>query len=284
MLARYRSWRRERILARHAIADEVWRAATARLVAARRLDAAANARLRELAVLFLHEKRIDTAGGARLDDAERARLAALACEPVLELGLDALSGVRSLVVYPSEFVARGREEVDEFGVVHVGDDVLCGEAWEGGPVVLAWDQVEDSGVGHAYNVVAHEIAHKLDLLDGAVNGVPPLHADMDGQAWTGAFQHAYDDLQARLRRGEEPWIDPYAAEDPGEFFAVCTEVFFDVPVRFARKYPALYAQLAAFFKQTPALRPEAGEVRAPRVGRSARRRRKSGAESGLRNP
>ncbi len=273
MLARYRSWRRERILARHGIADEVWRAATARLVSARRLEPAANERLRELAALFLHDKRLETAAGAELDEVRRVRLAALACEPVLELGLDCLSGFRSVVVYPSEFMARGREEIDEDGVVHVADEVLCGEAWEGGPIVLAWDEVEDSGVGHAYNVVAHEIAHKLDLLDGAVNGLPPLHPEMDRQAWTRAFRHAYEDLQARLRRGEEPWIDPYAAEDPGEFFAVCTEVFFDVPARFAKKYPALYAQLAAFFKQDPASRREAGGRRAAQSRVSAARRR-----------
>lgn len=254
MLARYKSWRRDRILSRHAVSDDLWKAATARLVLSRRLDDGEARRLRELAVLFLHEKRIEPAGGARLDESRRLRLAALACEPVLELGLDCFDGFASIVVYPTEFVARDREEVDEDGVVHVGDDVLCGEAWEGGPIVLAWREVEASGVGRGYNVVAHEVAHKLDLMTGAVNGLPPLHAGMHREEWTEAFRGAYEDLERRLARGEEPWIDPYAAEDPGEFFAVCTEVFFDVPRRFAKRYPALYTQLAAFFKQDPARR------------------------------
>jgi Mlc titration factor MtfA (ptsG expression regulator) len=202
--------------------------------------------------LFLHAKRLEPAGGLELDEVMCVRLAALACEPVLELGLDSLSGFRSVVVHPTEFVVRGREEVDEDGVVHIGDDVLSGEAWDQGPIVLAWDEVEASGRGQGYNVVAHEIAHKLDLLDGAVNGLPPLHEGMRREEWTAAFHEAYEDLLLQLDRGREPWIDPYAAEDPGEFFAVCAEVFFDVPDEFARRYQHVYAQLAAFFKQDPA--------------------------------
>ena len=55
---------------------------------------------------------------------------------------------------------------------------------------------------------------------------------------------AYDDLIRRLDRGEEPWLDPYAAEEPAEFFAVCAEMFFDVPEAFRTEYPRLYGQLA----------------------------------------
>jgi Mlc titration factor MtfA (ptsG expression regulator) len=270
VLARLRSWRRARILARFGVSDEVWIEATSGLVLGRRLDGDRERRLRELVAFFLHAKRLEPAGGLQLDDTMRARLAALACEPILELGLPSLDGFRSLVVHPAEFVVRDREEVDEDGVVHVGDDVLCGEAWDRGPVVLAWDEVEASGRGTGYNVVAHEIAHKLDLLSGAVNGLPPLHEGMRREEWTRAFGAAYDDLLLQLDRGREPWIDPYAAEDPGEFFAVCTEIFFDVPAEFARRYPLVYAQLAAFFKQDPA----SETAGARRAGRAEKRRPK----------
>src|SRR5690606_18056329 len=117
------------------------------------------------------------------------------------------------------FIVPGREHVDEAGVVHVGDDVLSGESWDAGPVILAWEDVESSGQGEGYNVVAHEFAHKLDLLDGAVNGLPPLHPGMRATEWTSVFQSAYDALLEQVERGEEPWLDPYAAQDPGEFFA-----------------------------------------------------------------
>jgi Mlc titration factor MtfA (ptsG expression regulator) len=90
------------------------------------------------------------------------------------------------------------------------------------------------------------------MLSGEADGVPPLHADMRVPEWVAAFDAAYDDLVGQLDRGEEPWLDPYAAEDPAEFFAVCAELFFDVPADLRDEYPDVYAQLARFFKQDPA--------------------------------
>jgi hypothetical protein len=248
----FRNRRRRRILARQAIPDAIWNGVVEQLPVLARRDPSTVQRLRELALLFLHEKRLEPAGGLVLDDAMRVRIAALACLPILELGFDSYNGVLSVIVYPDEFIVPNREHVDDAGVVHVGDDVLSGEAWEQGPVVLAWKDVADSGRGEGFNVVVHEFAHKLDLLGGEMDGMPPLHRDMRTADWIGAFQSAYDDLRSRLDRGEEPWLDPYAAEEPAEFFAVCTEMFFDVPDEFRAEYPALYVQLREFFRQDTA--------------------------------
>jgi MtfA peptidase len=248
----FRNRRRRQILSRRAIPDAVWSSVVDQLPILARRDPATLQRLRELALLFLHEKRIVPAGGLAIDDAMRVRIAALACLPILELGLDSYDGVLSIIVYPDEFVVPNREHVDDAGVVHIGDDVLSGEAWEQGPIVLAWKDVMDSGRGEGFNVVVHEFAHKLDLLGGEMDGMPALHRDMRSADWIDLFQSAYDDLRSRLDRGEETWLDPYAAEEPAEFFAVCTEMFFDVPDEFRAEYPALYAQLRAFFKQDTA--------------------------------
>jgi Mlc titration factor MtfA (ptsG expression regulator) len=245
----FRAWRRRRVAARGSVPDELWRSTLAASPLLARLGDDALNRLRSLAWLFLHEKRFEAAGNLALDDAMRVRIAALACWPILELGLDCYDGFSAIIVYPDEFLVRDREIVDEDGVVHTGDDVLSGESWEQGPVILAWSEVEQSGRGDGYNVVAHEFAHKLDMLNGEVDGLPPLPAGMRVAEWTAAFDAAYDELCDRLDRGEEPWLDPYAAEDRGEFFAVCAEMFFDVPRRFRSEYPAVYAQLTAFFKQ-----------------------------------
>ena len=247
-----RRWRRRRILRRFAIPDALWEETLADAPALARLDPGDRNRLRELALLFLHEKRIEPSAGFTLDDAMRVRIAALACLPVLNLGLDCYSGFVAVVVYPDEFVIRDRETVDEDGVVHTGDAVLTGEAWEQGPVILSWQDIEASGQGAGYNVVAHEFAHKLDMLSGEADGVPPLHSGMRVADWRAAFDAAYTGLCAELERGEEPWIDPYAAEDPGEFFAVCAELFFDVPGDLAAEYPDVYAELARYFRQDPA--------------------------------
>ena len=245
----FKGWRRRRIQSRYSIPDELWAGAVAAVPALARLDAQRQQRLRTLTLLFLHEKRFEPARGFVLDDEKRVRIAALACLPILELGFDAYAGFASVIVYPDEFVVRDRTYEDEDGVVHTGDDVLSGEAWEQGPVILAWSEVEASGRGEGFNVVVHEFAHKLDMLSGEADGVPPLHSGMRVPEWVAAFDAAYDDLVDQLERGEEPWLDPYAAEDPAEFFAVCAELFFDVPERLRSEYPDVYAQLARFFKQ-----------------------------------
>ncbi len=251
MFALTKRSRRRRILAERSIPAALWEDTIANIASLSCLDEDELRRLHDLALIFLHEKSLEPATEFELDDVMRVRIAALACRPVLELGLDSYSGFLSVIVHPGEFVVRGREYEDEAGVVHVGDDVLSGEAWEQGPVVLGWDEVLASGRGDGFDVVAHEFAHKLDLLDGAVNGVPPLHRGMSSAAWIQTFQQAYDELGASLERGEDTWLDPYAAEDPGEFFAVCSEMFFDVPAELHEHHPKIYTQLAAFYRQDP---------------------------------
>ena len=102
------------------------------------------------------------------------------------------------------------------------------------------------------NVVIHEFAHKLDMLNGPPDGLPPLHEGMRRQDWAGAFEPAYEDFCARVDDGEETAIDPYAAEHPAEFFAVTSEVFFETPDILQAEYPAVYAQLRLFYRQDPA--------------------------------
>jgi hypothetical protein len=252
MFGLLRSRRRRRILSQKAIANGLWQRTVADLPMLARLDDYALSRLRDLTLLFVEEKQIVGAGGLELNDAMRVRIGALACQVVLELGFDWYDHIVTIIVYPDEFVVREREVTDETGVVHVGDDVLSGEAWDQGPLVLAWADVEASGQGEGYNVVAHEFAHKLDLLSGAIDGMPPLHRGMSGAEWSRAFQAAYDDLHRALDRAEETWLDPYAAEEPAEFFAVCTELFFDTPDELAERYPVVYSELSAFFRQAPA--------------------------------
>lgn len=254
MFGLLRNRRRRRVLATAAIPDEIWRKVLVSVPVLDWLDTDEQSRLRALSLLFLHEKRIEAAGGLVVDESMKARVAALACLPILELDLDCYAGFVSVILYPGEFVVRGREHVDEAGVVHIVDDVLSGEAWEAGPVVLGWEDVAASGQAQGYNVVVHEFAHKLDLLDGAVNGVPALHREMSVADWTTTFQAAYDELVEQIDRGEEPWLDPYAVEDPGEFFAVCSEYFFELPLDLLVRYPRLYRQLAAFYRQDPAAR------------------------------
>jgi MtfA peptidase len=242
--------RRRRVLARHRIDEALWRAVLASLPFLRGLSADETRRLRELALLFLAEKQFSGAHGFRLDDAMRLAIAVQAGLLILELGIERYDGWSEVIVYPGDFRVP-ISETDDDGVVHQFDDERAGESWPGGPVVLSWDAAV-----HApdMNVVIHEFAHKLDMANGEADGMPALHAGMDRRAWREAFRAAYDGFCDALDRGRETWLDPYAAEAPGEFFAVVSEAFFEAPNETRRRYAEVYEQLRQFYRQDPAAR------------------------------
>jgi len=214
------------------------------------LDAGAWERLRAMAAGFLERKSIEPVQGLQMDALAHGAVAALACLPVLELGLDAYDGWTSVVVYPGGFVARGHD-VDDAGVVHEFEEARSGESWLQGPVILSWEDVAASGHRDGYNVVVHEMAHKLDMRNGDANGFPPLRAGTDEVAWYRDFSAAFDDLNERLEAGRRCPIDDYAAESPGEFFAVASEYFFELPGVLESAYPKVYAHLSSFYRQDP---------------------------------
>jgi len=245
-----RTWRRRRVLRNHSIDDGLWRAAITPFPFLKNLAEEEEARLKEIVLIFLAEKEFTAGAALALTDRIRLSIATQACLPVLELGLDWYAGWSGIVVYPYDFRVR-RTEMDEHGVVHEWDDELAGEAMPGGPVVLSWDAAAHDP---AMNVVIHEFAHKLDMLDGVVDGMPPLHRGMERSAWRAAFHEAYEGFCDVVERGRDTWLDPYAAEHPSEFFAVASEAFFREPLELGRRYPEVYGQLKLFYRQDPATR------------------------------
>ena len=239
---------------RHKPIDEaVWVAALDALPTLGPLDERERARLRELSARFIASKSIEPVRGQRLDELELVVVAAQACLPIFAFGLAAYSSWHSIVVYPGSFVAR-EHVVDEAGVEHEWEEARAGESWLRGPVILSWEDIAASGQGEGYNVIIHEMAHKLDMLHGEANGRPLLHRDMDPEAWSGELNAAYADMQRRIHAGEATPIDEYAATDPGEFFAVASEYFFDAPVVLDSVYPAVYKRLREFYRQDPLTR------------------------------
>ncbi len=248
----YRAWRRHRLLERVMIPGELWSSICRDALARYRLDPSELDRLRELASLFLRAKAINGARASKLDDYQRGVIATIACLPILELDLGWYDGWVEVIVYPDSFVTS-HQYVDEAGIMHDGPSVREGESWDRGPVILSWEDLRPDRrhPEDATNLVIHEFAHKLDQLNGTANGEPPLHAGMDRQHWAQIFQQAYDDLQAQGERGEDPWIDPYGAESPAEFFAVASEYFFEAPEDLIEFSAALYEQLKLFYRQDP---------------------------------
>ncbi len=245
-----RNWRERRIVARHPIAESLWREALRRCTAARRLGASDQATLRILATLFLDRKSLEPTGGLELTDTDRVLLAAHACVPIIKLGMDWYDGWHSVIVYPDAFVPR-RPQLDAAGVEHQSNAVMAGEAWGRGPVIVSWAEVLNSGKRPGHNVIVHEMAHKLDMLNGDANGFPPLHRRMDRRVWSQVFSNAWDRLQDDRRNGIDLPIDPYALESPAEFFAVASEQFFEEPVALRQHLPDVYRQLEQFYRQHP---------------------------------
>ncbi|WP_426152414.1 zinc-dependent peptidase [Pseudomonas sp. DC3000-4b1] len=249
----WRAWKRQRTLRRHQVSDQQWAQVLQALPLLDGLSPDEDQRLRERSLLFLAQKTLTPLPGLELSDHDCLLLAAQAQLPLL--GLEELGwyqGFHELVLYPDDFVSPQKYR-DPSGVEHSWDAEHSGEAWEQGPVILAWPGVEASGGWDGYNLVIHELAHKLDMLNGTANGLPPLHRGMSVEHWAQAMQQAFDDLNRQLDADEQAdtLIDPYAAENPAEFFAVTSEYFFSAPDVLLQAYPQVYQQLQAFYRQDP---------------------------------
>jgi Mlc titration factor MtfA (ptsG expression regulator) len=264
------------------VPDQLWEQVFDSLPFVRRFDHPGRARLRDLCMQFLDSKSMTGAGGLDLTAPLQLSVALQACVPILELGLHWYRGWDGIVLYPSEFQVRRRIE-DEHGLVQEFDDTLSGESWHGGPVILSWNpgaQAPADGAapqaswGSAFNVVIHEFAHKLDQLAAPECGRPPfdrrLHSGLSPHEWDEARNDAFERLNAAIDLAEaavpgniDPEspdadayfanlpLDPYAAQDPAEFFAVSSEAFFVDPLRLSQAFPRWYSMLAAFYRQDP---------------------------------
>ncbi|MEY2684966.1 MAG: hypothetical protein RJA09_2110 [Pseudomonadota bacterium] len=228
--------------------------------------------LQHLASAFLAQKEFAGGQGLVVTDAMAVGIAAQACLPLLYWGPDALDWYADfvgVVVHPDEVVAQ-RTVVDDSGVVHQYRETLAGEAMQGGPVMLAWSHVLGGHTGPAvgHNLVIHEFAHKLDMRHkGAYHppdGCPALPPGFMGltstvaahRFWRDTLYQAWEDHQQRTEMaqrfgGPAPWLDPYGATSPVEFFAVACEAYFADPEGFAQACPTVWPLLLAFFQPGP---------------------------------
>jgi len=203
--------------------------------------------------VLLTEKTFEGCDGLELTDEIRVTIAAQAALLLLHRETNYYPELHSILVYPETYVVEA-EEIDEAGIVHEFDDDRSGETWEQGSMILAWDEVLEGGQDLAddFNVVFHEFAHQLDLENGEIDGIPRLGSKEHYAKWTKTLQDAFLLFRKDVRRRKRTAIDPYAAEDLSEFFAVSVESFFEQPLRLKKTYPALYKELSEYFRQDPA--------------------------------
>lgn len=255
-LTRLRAQREQRIVQRRAISNDLWLDTLASLPFLARWSAGDLEALRRLTSLFLDDKEFSGAGGLTVTDAMAVRIAVQACLPVLHLGLQPYRGFVGIVVHPDEVVAP-REVMDDDGVVHRYNEVLTGEAMEGGPLMLSWTDVHQAGesADWAYNVVIHEFAHVIDMDDGEADGVPPLPGAEERKHWRRVLETEYETFCRWTDEGRDTVLDPYGATDVGEFFAVAAEAFFVASHDMREEHPQLYGLFAGYFRQDPAALP-----------------------------
>lgn len=248
MISFFSNWRRQRILSKTRIDPALWQRLVADASYLRGLSQEEFRRLNEDVRLFLYDKEFSGAHDLEINDEMMLNIALQACVMTLHIGVERYAGWRGIIIYPDEFVPN-HQYVDEVGVIHTDRRPMTGMARSDGPVILSWADTQTAFAQDGVNVVIHEFAHKLDMQNGDANGFPPLHKGMNSRAWQKSFAAAYTDFCKRVDAGEDTAIDPYATENPGEFFAVLSEAFFEIPQFIVEEYPAVYEQMKLFYRQ-----------------------------------
>ena len=212
----------------------------------KRLSSDERQRLRELVQVFVAEKNWEGCGGLEMTDEVKVTVAAQACLMLVGREHALYEDVESILVYPSTMLAPAHREGL---VVHEDGQAILGQAHLGGPVILAWDDVLDGGRGKGKrNVVVHEFAHKIDMVDGTIDGTPPLDDREHRRTWREVCSEVFLELRDRVDDGKKTFLDEYGATNEAEFFAVASEAYFMQPKKLEEAHPELFAVLADFYK------------------------------------
>ena len=245
------AYRRSRVR-RHPF-PEVWRDILKRRVPYfRLLPADLQLQLKKRIQVFLAEKPFLGCNGLDVTDEMRVTIAAQACLLILNRRTDYYANLRQILVYPGAFIVD-RVHSDSAGVLQDRRQVLSGESWSQGQVILSWDDVVEgaSVVDDGRNVVIHEFAHQLDQQNGQANGAPILVGRGRYQRWSQVLGVEFAKLQDAASNQQPSLLSYYGATNPAEFFAVSSEAFFEQPQRMADEHPALYSELSRFYRVNP---------------------------------
>ncbi len=218
----------------------------------RALPADLQLKLKERIQVFVAEKSFTGCGGLLITDEIRITVAAQACLLILNLPNHTYPNAHQVLVYPDAFVVN-RSFTDSIGILQNQSQVLSGESWSHGQVILSWHDTLDGAaiIDDGRNVVIHEFAHQLDQEKGYANGAPGLISHDLYRSWSRVLSSEFAALQAQSSSQQSSLFSAYGATNPAEFFAVVSEVFFEQPRRMAEEHPALYAELGKFYRLDP---------------------------------
>jgi Mlc titration factor MtfA (ptsG expression regulator) len=222
------------------------------------LDAQEQARLRDDLRFFVAEKNWEGCGGLVVTDEMKVTIAAQASLMALGLEGDTFRNVLSVLIYPSGYAVPEERWYEGWSIT--GESDRLGEAWYRGPVILSWAEVrrDSRRPGAGRNLVWHEFAHQIDMLDRSTNGTPPLSDRNERKRWHDVMTAEYERLITDAEQGRATLLDTYGANSEAEFFAVATECFFDCPIELRAQHPHLYDLLRGYYRQDPAARLASG--------------------------
>ena len=223
-----------------------------RMPALAQMPADVQLQLKKLAQVLIAEKPFIGCAGLVVTDEMRVLVSVQAALLLLRRGAGYYPQLRQVLIYPGAFVVD-RSNAGAAGLVHQERRALAGESWQQGQVLLSWQDVlagaADPHDGH--NVVIHEFAHQLDQESGAANGAPWLREPARRARWAQVLGHEFQALQERLAQAESGLIEPYAATNAAEFFAVVSELFFEKPAELALAHRALFVEFCGYYGVNP---------------------------------
>jgi Mlc titration factor MtfA (ptsG expression regulator) len=217
-----------------------------------RLAAGQQQQLQRLVLQFLHRKKFVGCAGLEVTDEMRVAIAGQACLLLLDRPTKVYPSLRTILLYPGAFAAA-RKDVGPGGVITDVRQTMLGESWQDGRVVLSWHDAARGGLAwDGQNVVLHEFAHQLDSESGHTNGAPYLGSQENYRNWSSVLARDYASLRREAWLGsQDSVLDHYGATSPAEFFAVATETFYGKPWQLAERHPALYDELAKYYRVDP---------------------------------
>ncbi len=157
--------------------------------------------------------------------------------------------VSTIIIYPEHFVVNNG--YTSGGIHHDETAILEGQS-ANGTVVISWQDIKHNiAQQQKDNVIIHEFAHELDFEDGIADGTPILERS-NYKRWSKVFSKAYDTLRDQMTTGETAersvLLGTYALKNEAEFFAVCSERFFETPQAFKVYFPSIYQELKHFYR------------------------------------
>ena len=202
--------------------------------------------------IFINEKQFVGCDGFEINDEVKVTIAAQACLLLLNRQTNYYPKLKQILVYPSAFITE-QQRTDFAGVQSRQRNVLLGESWEYGKVILSWNSTLQGAAApfDGSNVVIHEFAHQLDQENGQANGAPALRDITSYRSWSITLGQEFLQLQHCARHYIPSLFNYYGATNPAEFFAVISETFFEKPVEFYKQHQQLYKELSQFYQLDP---------------------------------